>query len=578
MNKISYIFLFIFIVSPVLLSSQTKHSPESSIHSPVDIPIFLSGNFGELRSGHLHSGIDIKTQGRSGHKLHSIYDGYVSRIKITENGYGKALYIHHPDLNITSVYGHMQSFTEEIEQYVLDNQYQKKSYEIELFPEKNQFKTEKGEFIGFSGNSGSSKGPHLHFEIRSLDNQQPVNPLFYDIKVKDNIPPKIFQVALYPKGKYSSVNNSNDKVILNTRKASGNKYVLEQNDTLNLHGHIGFGLKAHDFMNGSNNWYGIYEVKLLVNGENIYKHQIDEFAFHNTRYINAIIDYEEKTKNNNTIQKLRLLPNNQLNIYKHVKNKGLYNFTKDTTKDITFIVSDEQGNSSSLSFEVKTSSRPAVLDTTTKTHDAIFPYNQSNTFSRKEVKLNIPKLAFYDTVFFQYNKIESDNNIFYSSIHQVHNPYTPVHKYFDLSVKVHNLKSSLKDKIFIAKIKEDNKYDYIGGNFRNGFITARVREFGDFAVLADTLSPIIEPLTNMNKISKTQRIAFRIKDDLSGIKNYNGYIDGQWVLFEYDPKNDLLFHDLSNSPVKFNNKHELELYVSDNKNNIATYYSEIKIH
>ncbi|MFP3859384.1 MAG: M23 family metallopeptidase [Bacteroidales bacterium] len=577
-NKFQYI-LFLCFTFPVFLYSQTSDTSKSSLNIPVDIPVYLAGNFGELRSGHLHAGIDIKTNGRSGYKINAIQDGYVSRIKISEGGYGKALYINHPQQDLTSVYAHLQSFPEEIEKYILDNQYRRKSYEIELFPEKNKFKVKKGDLIGFTGNSGSSKGPHLHFEIRSQHNQHPINPLKRGINIEDNIAPKIFQAALYPESNKSTINNSTEKLILNTKKSSGNKYKLHGEDTIELHGPISFGIKTNDFINGSNNWCGVYEIELLIDDVSIYNHTIDEFSFQNTRYINAIIDYEEKIKNNNTVQKLSLLPNNRLNIYKNVKNKGIYNFTTNNIHDIIYKVTDEKGNTSSLSFKVKGSSQPPVKlkDSATNTYDAILPYNQNNEFEKEDIKIAFPVNAFYDTVYFQYNKIESSNHIFFSDIHRLHKPYIPVHKNFSLSIKTKPLNSYLKNKVFIARIDEENNYDYKGGDFRNGTITTQIREFGDYAVLADTISPVIEPLNNINKITNKQKISFKIKDELSGIKTYNGYIDGEWVLFEYDPKNDIIYHDLDKSPVKLNNKHELELYVSDNQDNIATYYTEFEI-
>ncbi|MFP4019880.1 MAG: hypothetical protein ACLFUH_11590, partial [Bacteroidales bacterium] len=316
-----------------------------------------------------------------------------------------------------------------------------------------------------------------------------------------------------------------------------------------------------------------------IDDVSIYNHTIDEFSFQNTRYINAIIDYEEKIRKNNTVQKLSLLPNNRLNIYKNVKNKGIYNFTTNNIHDVTYKLTDEKGNTSSLSFKVKGSSQPPVKlkDSATNTYDAILPYNQNNEFEKEDIKIDFPVNAFYDTVYFQYNKIKSSNHIFFSDIHRLHKPYIPVHKNFSLSIKTKPLNSYLKNKVFIARIDEENNYNYMGGDFRNGTITTQIREFGDYAVLADTISPVIEPLNNINKITNKQKISFKIKDELSGIKTYNGYIDGEWVLFEYDPKNDIIYHDLDKSPVKLNNKHELELYVSDNKDNIATYYTEFEI-
>lgn len=575
-------YALILIFFSIASYSQTKIPKESSLHPPIKIPLFLSGNFGELRTGHFHSGIDIKTRGVSGHKLYAIADGYVSRIKISAGGYGKALYIHHPKLGLTSVYAHLQSFYKELDNHIVSEQYKNKTYEIQLFPEKDEFIIKKGQVIALSGNTGSSKGPHLHFEIRNLSNQRPVNPMFYNFDITDNIPPKIFQVALYQKGGGSYLNPNKRKTIYNTRQIEKGKYVLKTDSPVKVSGKTGFGVKAYDFLNKSHNWCGVYEIELQIDSTTLYHHNMDEFAFQNTRYINAFIDYEEKIKSNANIQKLFLEPNNNLNIYKYVKNNGFYNFNSDTIHRVQINIKDVYGNESMVTFDVKNekdTTIPSNSNNKNSDYQKVLPFNTENTFYADNIKLDFPVNAFYDTVYFEYNTIKTNHSKFYSDIHQIHNKFTPVHKYFTLALKTREVKPALKDKIFIARIEKDadQEYQYEGGERINGFISTKVREFGDYVVIADTLTPTIKPLTNMKEVDANGQLTFRVIDDLSGIESYNGYINGEWVLFEYDKKNDLLFHQMKHSSLNSDKTHEIELYAGDKKSNIATYYSEFKI-
>src|SRR6056297_312669 len=251
---------FVLSACPCAVFGQNVN-PDSSLHPPVDFPMRLSGNFGELRSNHFHSGIDIKTGGTTGKPIHSIADGYVSRIKISANGYGHALYIHHPKQGLTSVYGHLKAFNQPVQHYVRKKQYQKETFELQLFPEKGQFPIQKGDVAGLSGNTGSSEGPHLHFEIRDMDRQEPLNPLHFNMEVPDHIPPNIFNVAFYPLGPKASVNGKDHKQILDVVSQGRNRYKLMGQKIPQVHGRIGFALRSFDFLDGAPNWCGLYTVK-----------------------------------------------------------------------------------------------------------------------------------------------------------------------------------------------------------------------------------------------------------------------------------------------------------------------------
>ncbi|MGM0497776.1 MAG: M23 family metallopeptidase [Bacteroidota bacterium] len=566
------------IIFLILFSScfQPLIGQEDSLRAPVNFQMKLAGNFGELRSGHFHAGIDIKTYGMKGKKIHAIADGYISRIKVSEGGYGKALYVHHPKEGITSVFGHLEQFSEEVDEYVLKNQYEKKQYEIQLFPDSNQFPVKKGNVIAFSGNSGRSQGPHIHFEIRNINNQHPLNPLQYNFNIKDNIPPKIFDLAVYS---HSAKQPKQQKDIYEVEAVSGDSYRLLNRDTLYLNGPHSFGIRTFDFLNGAKNWCGIYDLKLLVDSTLIYHHKLDEFAFSETRYINSFIDFEEKIKNDLSIQKTHLQPNNKLDIYNYVKGKGIFSFDDRKTHELQYIVKDAYGNKADLSFFVKNDTsrvQKNTSDSDSVSYKKTMPFNKTNNFSTEYINLQFPANSFYDTLYFNYNKKKTSNQLFFSDIHQIHNKYTPVHKPFSLTIKTKKINNHLTNKAFIAKIEEEGEYEYKGGEYLNGSVITNIREFGEYVVMVDTIAPKIELISSPDNIKNQKSIKLRVTDNLSEIKTYNGYIDGEWVLFEYDPKNDLLIHKFETHQLKSDSEHELELYVGDNKNNISTFYTKFE--
>ncbi|MGM0530218.1 MAG: M23 family metallopeptidase, partial [Bacteroidota bacterium] len=539
--------------------TQTSNITNGEFHPPLEIPLRLSGSFGELRSNHLHAGIDFKTQGVSGQKIFAIADGYVSRIKVAANGYGKAIYIHHPEKEVTSVYGHLKAFSDQIASYIKDRQYQNQTFEIQLFPGKEQFQVKKGELIGYTGNSGSSDGPHLHFEVRKINNQHPINPLQYQFEVHDNIAPKIFNLAVYPRNNHSIINGKNEKLILEAVSSRNNHYKIADENKLKLHGPVGFGIRTFDFFNGTPNWCGIYTLKLYIDSTLIYKHNMDEFSFAESRYINSLIDYEAKIRNNNTLQKSFVQPHNNLSIYEFLRNDGYYNFNTDTNHQVRYEVTDIHGNTSTLSFEVQGTSESKYNHPPKDEKQAcakVMPYNKENYFKQEGVQVHFPKNAFYDTVYFEYEKQKMEGDKFYSDLHRIHNKYTPVHKNYTLSIKTGNLPAGLKEKAFIAHIEED-EHTYAGSEKVNGFISAEVNKFGKYIIMVDNEKPTITPIVSNNK-----KISFKIKDELSGIKHYNGFIDGEWALFEYDPKNDLLTYKIDKNRLSKAKTHKVELYIS----------------
>ncbi len=562
-----FILVFYTLLSSSFLFSQIN---ADSIHfrSPIDFPIYLSGNFGEIRSTHFHAGIDIKTQGVIGKKIYAVEDGYISRLKVSVNSYGKTIYINHPN-GYTTVYGHLNQFNPKIAKIIKDIQYKNNEFEINYFPDPKELPVKKGEIIGYSGNTGSSQGPHLHFETRETNQQVPVNPLFFNFDIKDNIPPILYNLTIYPLNSNSRINDQNKISHFDLIK-NNNSYSISDSNRIYLTGKIGFGIEMYDFLNKSHNKCGIYSLQVLIDSIEIYSHIIDKFSFYESAYVKSHIDYAEKNNSKKTIQKTFVAPNNNLSIYKSVLDRGIYSFNNDTIYDIKIIATDVYGNKSTLSFKAY-SKTPETIHPHTKSPEGIFmDWEVDNKFETDEVKINIPKKSLFDTLYFKYSESTPEFKA-YSLIHHIHNIYTPINKAYSLSIKTRNLPQELKSKAFIAELLED-EINSIDGEVVNGHIVAEAKTFGDYVVLVDTIPPKIIPLTNFNDTINS-KIQFTIKDDLTDIKSYNGYIDNNWALFEYDAKNDLLFYLIDEDRLKKGKKHELELFITDNKDNISTYYT-----
>ena len=525
--------------------------------------MYLSGNYGELRSAHFHAGIDIKTQQEEGKNVLAADSGTVIRIVVQTGGYGHALYLSHPNGKMT-VYAHLRQFTEEVDRWVKEQQYRLKSYEVDLSPRSGQFAFSKGALIGFSGNTGNSGGPHLHFEIRSASGV-PYNVLKYAFDISDVIPPSILLLAVYPLGS-SVVNGSDQKLLIPVQENRGT-YLVD--DTVTVFGNIGFGIETYDFLNFSANPCSPYAISLRVDDRLQFQCRFDSIPFEMSGYVNSHMDYEEKLKSGKSIQKLFVDPNNKLTIYKMTSTRGIVRFTDQSVHVAEIRVTDAYGNESMLTFHIRsTPSNPEIKPKTTVA-SARFYYDSLNVFENNDVRVVVPGNALFDNINFQFSSVHADS-LPNSPLFLVHNEYTPLFKSFMLSVRPYSLPESLYNKALIIRTDHKGALISLGGTYKNGFVTVRANSFGKFFVAVDTVVPKIEPLVFANeKYSRGQVLSFRITDDLSGILRYAGYIDDKWALFEYDAKNNVLFYILDENRLEKNRSHHLELVVTDNKENVS---------
>ncbi len=566
-NK-SILLAFLSVLSLNVLGQQifsTNKYPLVDFRTPLDIvPPALAGSFGELRANHFHSGMDYRTNQREGYPVYAIADGYISRLRVQNSGFGLALYITHPN-GYTSVYGHLQRFSGKIAQQVKSIQYEKKSYEIDEFPNVLLIPVRKGDIIAYSGNTGSSGGPHLHFEIRDTKTESTINPQLFGLEIPDNIPPVIYSMYVYRLNK-KPFNEFIPKQYFQVSGGSGN-YRLNGVNTINLSGEVGFGIVATDRHNGASGLNGVYSIELELDGQHIFTSALERFSFENSKAINSHIDYPTYLNTKRSIQKSFVDPGNPLQIYSNLVNNGRITFTDGKLHQLRYTVTDGKGNKSTLVFKVQSDSKAVIDPPDSQAGSTQYAYNNVNEFNAPDLKVILAKGTLYNDLNFQYKKLPRPAGNAYSAMHQIHNNLTPLHIGFEIWIKADSSLSKYRDKALIV----NSGWGSQGGYYENGYVKAKPRTFGSYFIAIDTIAPVITPVNiangkNMNGLS---RMSFKIRDNMSGIKSFNGYIDGKWILMEFDTKTASLWHSFDENTRP--GKHSFELLLTDMKDNTRKY-------
>jgi murein DD-endopeptidase MepM/ murein hydrolase activator NlpD len=556
---------FLFVLTSLVAGAQLKYYAE-----PLKIPVSLSGNFGELRSDHFHMGLDFRTERRTGIPVHASAEGFVSRIAVSPGGYGLALYVDHPN-NTTTVYGHLLKFRKDIEEYVKAEQYKRHSFSVDLSLLPGVFPVQRMEMIGYSGNSGSSGGPHLHYEIRNTPTQDALNPLHINnFTVADQTAPRIASVQFYPLDNQSHVEGTNFRKRY-TPVAAGGRYTLSQDKAVRAFGRIGIAVKANDFFDGNQSPCGIFSARLLIEKQEVFSFTLGRIPYSLNRYLNSHIDYEEYIENNERFHKLWLDPGNRLNVYNTDSQRGILQIDSGKIYRGEIILSDVKGNTSRFNFRINGDFVPvAPLQ---PMPENLFMMEAPNEYLQPGFELRTPSGAFYEDFDFQYRSFE-DSSAFFSPVHQVHQSTTPVHKSLQMKIKTDLLPDSLTQKAIVVSLDESGKMRYAGGKYREGWMETSIRNFGNYAVGVDTIPPEIVPLTlKNNALTEAGEIRFRITDELSGISGYRGMINGEWVLFEYDPKYSRLTYRIDTGRIGSGKRHTLELKVTDQVNNESVFHA-----
>ena len=547
---------------PLLMHGQAY--PQWDFHFPLSNATFISGSFGELRGNHFHSGVDFTTQGRSGLPVKAIDEGYVARIAVSPVGFGKAIYINHPN-GYTSVYAHCEGFSDSIEKIVTEMQYHKKSFSIDESFAVGKIPIERGQIIAFSGNSGSSGGPHLHFEIRETAAQKPINPHFFKLPVKDDISPIIQAVCIYPLDVNSLVNGKSAPLYLPAVFHSG-QYHLKGNPGITASGQIGVGIETIDYSTDSWRKCGVYSIQLWLDGKEWFRSQIDGFFFHQTRYLNSHIDYAWKQKNRNIIQKSFVDENNQLEFYTTTAERGKIYIQPDQNHQLSYEVADTQGNRSLLAFNI--SGRPASKTPAVKAAPELLKINPNNPYfiSLDNYKAHFPANSFYTEVPAEFEVIPNSGKGI-GSFFRVLNEEIPIHNFFEITLPIPE--EAMGQSGLTGALVRNGKLTHAGGRISGQNMIIRTREAGTYCLTTDVTPPSLR-LLNMpsaRNYGRREFIRIDIRDDFSGIASYQCSINGEWALFEYDPKNNTLTGYFKNLRIIKGSKHQLEVIATDNTGN-----------
>ncbi len=534
--------------------------------TPLQIDLLPNASFGELRADHFHSGMDFSTKGKKGIPIYAPADGEINRIKVSTFGYGKALYVKHKN-GYTTVYGHLEDYAGETEEYVQKEQYRQEKFEVELFPTLHQLPVKKGDIIGYTGNTGGSGGPHLHYEVRDTETEEIINPLFFGLNrdIKDTEAPVLNGLMVYPLQSGSTVNNLQQPFVLSLSRQSDGTFVSQ---TVYSNGVIGFGVNSYDTSNKSYGKNGLFRVKQTVNGSVTFEMVFDRFSFDETRYVNHYVDYKQVKSKKQWYQKLFTESELPLEMVKTLKHNGKITVNENESYTVKIEVSDFFGNTTTIVIPV-VYKLFAVTDTQENSKGKPIDYKRDYIFEEDNLYVAWDAGTFYEDVVLDLNL--QNNQI------TLHKDIIPVHKNIDVRINVSSL-SIDKEKAFIGLITK-NEIRYFSTWKRDNDFRIRTKTLGTYGIFEDHTPPEIKNpnFKKGEKLTDKDKLTFEISDDLSGIGSYNGFINNQWALFEYDYKTKKLTHKLSDKiAVKGNN--EVRIIVIDRVGNNVIFETDFQLN
>ncbi|HEY5407881.1 MAG TPA: M23 family metallopeptidase [Ginsengibacter sp.] len=540
-----------------------KNYPKGYFIYPVEAKIGLAANFGELRPNHYHMGLDCRTNQVQNKSVKAAADGYVAHVRVEPFGFGRAIYINHPN-GLTTLYGHLNDFYPALEKYVKEQQYKLQSWQVFLDIPAGMFPVKQGQFIAFSGNAGGSQGPHCHFEIRDTKTDKVLNPLLFGLPIPDNVPPTILRLAMYDR---CVSTYSQSPKMFSLKKVKEGYTTVEPVIPVNTD-KVSFGISANDKYTGSSNPNGIYEAVLYFDEHPVVGLQIDSITYDETRYVNAHIDYKTRAAGGPFIEHLSRLPGYPEGIYKDFSGDGVIELTDDAVHQVKIVVKDTYGNTSTLNFKIK---KGLIHENGLEKEAASYHDQQEfhpgfvNIFENENVQLILKPEALYDSFAFVHSTKSVNSPNSFSDINVIASGLIPVHNYFTLRIKANKpIPSDLRDKMLIKRTWGD-KTEVVKATGERDWFTAHFRSFGNFELIADDEPPVIAGGFHDNAdLSKASRIVFIPKDNNDEIKNFRAELDGKWLMFTND-KGKLFIYKFDEMCSR--GPHELRISVQDEAGN-----------
>lgn len=548
MMKIRSLLISLTLLAPTPIMAASGHaSPsEARLHRPLEINLLLSGNFGELRNNHFHSGLDFKTGGRTGHKVYCAADGYVSRVLVSPWGFGRAVYVTHPALGLTTVYGHLLSFSDKIDKPVRKRQYDAETFRVDMEFKPGQIPVRRGEVIALSGNSGSSGGPHLHMDVRDAATEEPLDPMpYFKDLIVDRSAPEVRSITLYPR-----------QGLVDGESSPASRTPATASRAFKAWGQVVPGIKAYDRMTGTANIYGVKYLTLTVDGKQVYRRATDRFSFDNTRALNTIIDYPSRIKSNSWTMTTSVPASRPLGSMIEAVDNGVLTINESREYKCRFTLEDEHGNITTQDFTIIGERQPVpkIMPQGEK-----IEWNKPHLMRKDGAELSFPTGCFYEDTHITLSSIPT--SAYKSNLYMVGDTDIPLAKSFEISLPVTVEPFYDKRQYRIIRI-DGKKRTSIGGSCSDSKITATTNRFGKYAVVVDTKAPTITPLSPLKWAAKNM-IRVKIADDLSGIADYRGEIDGKWILMEFDGKTGTLTGHIDRKQFPLGSSHNFILTVTD---------------
>ncbi|MBK9380831.1 MAG: M23 family metallopeptidase [Chitinophagaceae bacterium] len=562
--RLRIIFLFIqLIFCELYLKAQSPTYPKEYFRNPMGIPIDLSANFGELRPSHWHMGLDIRTNQKENLLVYAAAQGYIAKIGIRSQSFGRFIVINHPN-GLSTLYGHLNDFYPELEKYVTAQQYKQESWAVELDLSKDKFPVSKGQFIAYSGNTGGSQGPHLHFEIFDTKSTKRLNPLLFDFGIRDNVPPAIVKLAVYDRGR--SVYEQSPLLIALKNTDSG--YIIPKFPVMKTgFSKLSFAIQAYDRVSGSTNPNGIYAAKLFVDEQPQIAFVLDSLDYNETVYLNAHVDYKHKHNGGAWLQHLSKLPGDAGAAYKKFNGDGVISVTDTAIHDIRIEVKDAKGNMSKLNFRLQyidSLAKPSINQ-----EGAIyFAPNSKAVLAKPDFEIHIPGGSLYDTMKAYYFRNTAVTKNAISALHQVNDASVPVHNNFTVFIKPYKpVPAEWSDKLLIQRSYRNSR-TVRKAVLKGEWITTSFDDFGSFQAFVDTIPPRISDLKNDDTInlSASSRIVFTPTDNFGVITNFRAELNGQWLRFTNDKTRNWIYKFDERCPYGV---HELKVTAGDLAGNIT---------
>ncbi|MBQ9636934.1 MAG: M23 family metallopeptidase [Prevotella sp.] len=556
MNVLRLLLFIMSITSAVSVRGSCPHYA-----SPVNYDIVLAGNFGEPRPNHFHGGVDIKTGGVEGKPIFSVGDGYVSRISIGLYGFGNAVYVHHPD-GYTSVYCHLKKFTPQITALLRRKQYACRRAEGEFEFRPAEMPVTQGQLIAVSGNTGASTAPHLHLEIHDNRTWNMLDPLdFIGDQMHDSVPPMAHAFMVYPVEGEGVFNGS-------TQKQSYGFSSHHLSQLFKAWGRVGFGLWANDYMQASYNHYGIRQTELFVDGRLVFSSDVSNIPLEHNMQVNAWGDYDHFLRAHVWYMKSFLEPGVTLPIISAGNERGIVNFNEERDYHFCYQLTDYKGNQSRYEFVVKGVKESIFLsgrnDGKMKSGKYFLRFDRFNDVQLPGAQLALRPYTLPNDLFLSPTVTSQPEA--YSDAYQFMPQSFQLFRYVPIALRVHNNKVADTSKLYI--VSHWGRDQYMGGEYREGYVYGKARELGATYELAYDDQPPVAQYLGLVRGSRGHVLRVSLDDGQSGISNYEAFLDGQFVLFEPVPKTSILECYLEDSPVRPKGKlRTLRFLATDNRQN-----------